>query len=289
MTSRQRADPTPNVGAAHLQLTIHLWGALLAGISVAACDFAKHDQSQARTPIVSEQQAAKETEIDGLRLLEAGAQERRLTTLDVHLGYVEKSIYPGGGKYFCGAMSGEESRSVGSVIASALSRLPDASLKTLRLRYVILCSRATAAGRRIGGIPVPPLNLLMLDVGESANDDSYLQHIFFHELYHLIEFRFNTFQDADWQTRFGAGYANGYSAGSQQTILGSGKRGFLNRYAESFPHEERAELFASLLLNPAAVAAHIKATNDDLLKDKALYVGEKCARLTGLRISLPGI
>lgn len=263
--------------------------ALLAGIGVAACDLAKRNQSEARTLPLSEQQAAKETDIDGLRLLDTAVQEPRLTTLDIHLGYVEKDIYPGGGQYLCGGMSSDESRSAGSVIAGALSRLPDASLRKLGLRYVILCSRATAAGRRIGGIPVPPLNLLMLDVGGSGNNDSYLEHLFLHELYHLIEFRFNTFRDSDWQARFGTGYANGYGAETTQATLGSGKTGFLNAYAESFPHEERAELFASLLLNPAEVAAHIQATNDDVLKEKALYVVEKCARLMGLHMTLPGI
>lgn len=245
------------------------------------------DVAVAQTP--SERQAAKETYIDGLRLLDAAAWEPRLTTLGIHLGYVEKDTRPGGGKYFCGAMSREDSRSAGRTVTTALLRLPDASLGKLRLRYVILCGRAMAAGQRIGGIPVPPLDLLMLDVGEYGNNASYLQRVFLHELYHLIEYRFNTHQDAEWQKQFGAGYANSYSGRMQQSSIGSGKRGFLNAYAETYPHEERAELFASLVLHPAEVAAHIKATNDAVLKEKALYLVRKCERLIGLRIALAGI
>lgn len=147
--------------------------ALLAGMSVAACDRARHDQSSERTPPLSDEQAAKETDIDGLRLLGAAAAPR-LTTLDIHLGHVQTDIYPGAGKYFCGAVPGDESRVAGRAVASALSRLPDASLRRVGLRYVILCSRTTAAGQRIGGIQVPPLNLLMLDVGESGDNDLYL-------------------------------------------------------------------------------------------------------------------
>lgn len=74
---------------------------------------------------LSEQQAAKETYIDGLRLLEAAAQEPRLTTLGIHLGYVEQDTRPGGGRYFCGAMSRHESRSAGRIITTALLKLPD--------------------------------------------------------------------------------------------------------------------------------------------------------------------
>jgi hypothetical protein len=262
----------------------------IAVAAAGACGGAKRDQSDVHAAPLSDQRAAKETEIDGLRLLDTAVQEPRLTALDLHLGYVESDTHPGGGRYLCGGMSNSESTSAASGIARALSRLPDTSLTRVGLRYVILCSRAEAAGRRIGGIPVPPLNLLMVDVGTgSANsDDSRLQHLFLHELYHLIEYRFNSFQDADWQSRFGAGYDNAYGNDAGQSTVGSGKRGFLNRYSESFPHEERAELFASLLLNPAEVAAHIDATNDSLLKDKASYVADKSARLIGLRITLPG-
>src|SRR5215207_8766742 len=154
----------------------------------------------------SEQQAAKETYIDGLRLLNVGTQEPRLTTLGINLGYVETDTRPGGGKYFCGALSQNDARAAARPITMALLKLPDASLKNLRLRYLILCSSAMAGGQRIGGIPVPPLDLLMLDIGESSNNTTYLQHIFLHELYHLIEFRFNTYQDPEWQKQFGAGY-----------------------------------------------------------------------------------
>lgn len=238
---------------------------------------------------VSEQQAAKETQIDGLRLLDPAAQEPRLKALGIHLAHVEKDTRPGGGRYFCGAMSRDESRAAGKIISAALLKLPDAALGKVRLRYVILCSPAMASGQRIGGIPVPPLDLLMLDAGGSGTDPSYLQHGFLHELYHLIEFRFGTYQDTEWQNLFGTGYANRYGPGLEHSRIGSGKRGFLNAYAETFPHEERAELFASLLLNPAEVAAHIEATNDALLKEKTLYLVRKCERLLGLRIAVPGI
>jgi hypothetical protein len=236
----------------------------------------------------SEQQAAKETYIDGLRLLNAATQEPRLMTLGINLGYVEADTRPGGGKYFCGALSQTDARSAGRPIAAALLKLPDASLKNLRLRYLILCSSAMAAGQRIGGIPVPPLDLLMLDIGESGSNASYLQHTVLHELYHLIELRSNSYQDAQWQQKFGAGYANSYGGRMKQSPVGTGKKGFLNAYSETYPHEERAELFASLLLNPAEVAAHIKATKDETVKAKALYLIAKCERLIGLRIALPG-
>ena len=91
------------------------------------------------------------------------------------------------------------------------------------------------------------------------------------------------------QQAFGSGYANSYNERMGPSRLGSGKRGFLNAYAETYPHEERAELFASLLLNAPEVVAHIRATNDEVLKQKALYLAKKCERLLGLRMVVPGM
>ena len=80
--------------------------------------------------------------------------------------------------------------------------MPYESVRKLGLRFVILCGAAKEGERPIGGINVPPLNLLMLEVGPS------LERTTLHELYHLAESRYNTLADADWDRQF-AGYANG--------------------------------------------------------------------------------
>src|SRR5437867_616460 len=258
-------------------------------IAAVACDRAKDqhaDTARAVAPL-SEQQAAKETEIDGLRFVDPETRGPRLTSLGIQIGYVESTTFPGGGRYMCGGMSAEESRSAGAVIETALSRLPDDALKRLHVRYLILCSQTTANGRRIGGIPVPPLDLLMVAVGTSRKNNAYLPHLFLHELYHLIEYRFNTYQDREWDRRF-SGYSNDYGSATGVRIA-SGRPGFLNSYAETFPHEDRAELFASLVLEPDAVATHIKATNDQVLREKALYLADKCSRLLGVALPVAGL
>jgi hypothetical protein len=234
----------------------------------------------------AEQMAAKATYIDGLRLLNSAEKSSRLALLGIDLAYVENDSRPGGGKYLCGALSRDVTRAAGSAIASALSKLSDAALSKLGLKYVVLCSRVLAGGQAVGGIPVPPLNLLMLNVDEHGGNTPYQQYIFLHELYHLIEFKFNSYQDAEWQQLFGAAYANSYEGKLKRSAIGSGKRGFLNAYAETYPHEDRAELFASLLLDPAGVFAQMR--DDVLLQKKVRYMAEKCERLMGLRIVLSG-
>ena len=238
---------------------------------------------------MSEQQASKETHISDLQLLRSTNKESRINILGINLGYVEKDTKPGNGKYLCGALKRSKAIEAGTIIIKALSTMSDASLKKIELKYIVLCSHAMAKGRRIGGIPVPTLKLLMLDVGENSGDSSYLQRIFLHELYHLIEYRFDTFRDKTWEKRFGAGYANSYSSQLTQSRIGSGKKGFLNSYSQTYPHEDRAELFANLLLAPIKVIKYTKSKNDQLLKEKVRYMAEKIEQMMGTQLSLNGL
>jgi hypothetical protein len=227
----------------------------------------------------SERDGARETEFEGLRLL-GSSQERRLTQLGVSLGYVETDTRPGGGQYVCGALDRNSALSAASSVAEALQYLPDTAFARLRLRYVVLCGFATAAGQSIGGIPVPPLDLLMLDASGSAGN---LQHTTLHELYHLFEYRIGSFSDAAWSGQF-EGYSNSYPGLLRRSPVGSGRAGFINSYGESHPHEERAELFAFMLLSPAAVAA--QAARDPVLRRKTEYIADKCERQLGVPIAL---
>ena len=223
-----------------------------------------------------ERQAARETEFDGLRLLEATAR-------GVHFGYVDVDTRPSEGMYTCGALRRGDAESAATTVATALQSLPDGALARLRLRYVILCGSATAAGQRIGGIPVPPLDLLMLD----ASDDVSMQHRTLHELYHLLEYRFGGIGDADWSAQFGGGYSNRYPAMLHKAPLGSGKPGFASAYGETYPHEDRAELFAHMVLNPRELAGLISSRGDTVLKRKVDFLSDKLDRAIGLAVTLP--
>jgi hypothetical protein len=223
-----------------------------------------------------ERQAARETEFDGLHLL--GEIMR-----GVHFGYVEIDTRPSEGMYVCGALRRGDAAAAAATVATALQSLPDGALSKLRLRYVIVCGGATAGGQRIGGIPVPPLDLLMLD----ASDDLSMQHRTLHELYHLIEYRFGGIGDAEWTAQFGGGYSNQYPGMLRKAPLGSGKPGFATAYGETYPHEDRAELFAHMVLNPRELAGLIGSRGDAVLRRKVDFLSDKLDRAIGLAVSLP--
>lgn len=231
----------------------------------------------------SDAEAAQATEIDGLRVL-APLQDLRLTQLGLVLTYVEQDTRPGGGKYRCGGMSRHTAQQAGTVVAKAFKTLPDAAIDKARLRYIVLCSQVHAGDQEIGGFPVPPLDLLML----STTGGTYaLQHKTLHELFHLFEYRFGVIDDPAWLSRFGEGYRHGYANGTD-TTLGSGGAGFVNQYATISPSEERAELFANLLLARSALETHIIRQRDELLREKVDYFMDHYQRMLGMRLALRG-
>ena len=240
----------------------------------------------ARAQSLADDLASQETQLPGLRLVAARDFDPRVSSLGIRLGYLEKDVRPGDtGRYFCGALTKDRGISAAQYVAAALARLPYVPVRRLGVRYVILCGGAKDGDRPIGGIPVPPLNLLMLDVGTS--NPAFPESATLHELYHLAEVRFSTFADADWDRQF-SGYANVY-APDLKGGLGSGKPGFVDAYAETFPQEDRAELFATLLLKPGDVLARIRATGDSVLRAKVLYMDQKSQRLLALKLAPDGL
>jgi hypothetical protein len=232
-----------------------------------------------------DQRAAEETEFPGLRLVAPRYVDSRLTLLGIRLGYVEQDVRLGTtGKYFCGGLSLERGANAAAPVGAALARLPYESVRKLGLRYVILCGGAKSGERGIGGIPVPPLNLLMLNVGVNGLTPR-LEGMTLHELYHMVELRFDAFKDTAWDQQF-TGYFGDYAAADALT---DGNPGFLNAYAQTFPHEDRAELFSALLLRPDEIVTRIRTTNDAVLRRKVVYMDQKSQNLLGLKLAPGGL
>ncbi len=232
--------------------------------------------------------AAEELGIGGLHLLDTRHADSRLSLWGIRLAYVESDVRLGSsGKYLCGAISADRAVIAAGPVSSGLARLPYETVYRMGLRYVVLCGGARSGDREIGGIPVPPLHMLMLDVGRASNG-AYLESSTLHELYHMAELRINELADGEWNQQFG-GYADAYAPHLLNGRIGSGAPGFLNAYSQTFPHEDRAELFSELVQNPSAVVAHIRATGDAVLRRKILYMHERSQRLLALKLAPDGL
>jgi hypothetical protein len=226
-------------------------------------------------------QAARETDLPSLRLVDRRDVDPRLGSLGILLAYVEQDERPGDGRFFCGALSDDRIGIAAPPVAAALARVPYWSVRKLGVRYVLLCAGARKGDLTIGGMSASRLDLLLLDV--ASGNAAFLEDVTLHELYHMAESRFNTLHDPDWSRQF-TGYSNAYAPDLLKGELGSRRPGFLNAYSETFPYEERAELFAALMIKPDDVLAQIRATSDSVLRRKVLYMDEKVWRMLGLRL-----
>lgn len=218
--------------------------------------------------------AAQETYIPEIRLLPASLSP----SPSIVMTYVEKDNQPGGGRYFCGGMSQSHASEAARDVSRAFGNLSSGMWDRITLKYVLLCSEAKANGRSIGGIPVPPIKLLMLSAGNAGSASSRLPMTALHELFHLIEIQQNSYNDTSWNASF-SGYQNRYDR--NDVTVGSAGKGFINAYGASFPHEERAEIFANLLLNQPSITQYFANTNDAILRKKVSVVKAKCTSMLG--------
>ena len=194
----------------------------------------------------------------------------------IHVGYVNAVSRPGGGRYTCDPFSNIASDAVITNIQNSLDQYH--FTESLRLDYLVLCRHMTANGQQIGGIPIPPLKLLMIVVSKKASSHQVV-HLFWHELFHYLEIKSGTYNDRQWDVQF-SGYQHEYELkASQLTVLGGGRKGFINRYSESYPHEDRAEIAAWILTDKAFLIQFSRQNDDKLIAQKIRYVEEKLKRL----------
>lgn len=236
--------------------------------------------AQAADWAAKESAAAKALYIPELKLVSpdmvSGEAAVNLRRSNVSLAYVETTVNPG--KYTCTALNQSTLKEATNSVAEALGKLSDAALAKIGLGCVLLCGEAKAGGRMIGGIPVPPLKTLMLSMG--GNDPAYQSHIFFHELFHYMEFIQNrSTNDPNWNAKF-----TGYGSANTGWKLGSGADGFVSAYAQSAPEEDRAEVFAHLMSAPATLHRYADSRNDAVLNEKVSYIKSMASGRFGIDV-----
>jgi len=230
--------------------------------------------AQARDWDQLEAQAGKALFIPELKLV------RRDAPHGVLFAYVEQDVNPG--KYSCTSMDGSQAAQAADALEHSVAAVGETALSRGNLKYVLLCDQSYAQGNAIGGIPVPPLKVLMLSVGGAG--DEYAQRLFCHELYHYLEFVLaRGIRDAQWDQRF-SGYEGGYGQmNGGKGRMGSGDTGFVSAYAQTLAEEDRAEIFSFMMADPQGLRNYVRTHNDSVLREKVEYVRDKAAREFGVR------
>ncbi len=157
------------------------------------------------------------------------------------------------------------------------SLYPPDVIKRADLERIILCEDLVFDGQRRGAIPDWANNTLYLDVARAAYDPHYQRIVIHHEFFHMIDFRDDGVIDDDqgWKALNPPSFTYGKGGKFYQSQLGLGVPdnsliGFLNRYSTTGVDEDKAEVFANMMVN-YSVVDH-RAKSDPIIKAKMEYL-----------------
>jgi hypothetical protein len=150
---------------------------------------------------------------------------------------------------------------------------PPALVTRSKLKRVVLCSELSFAGQRRNAIPDFGEDTLYLDVSRGTYSKPYLRAVIHHEYYHIIDYQDDgsVYRDERWEAlnpadfKYGSGGRNAQDV-KTTSVLTDRYPGFLNHYSTTGVEEDKAEVFAHLIVNAARVEEQAK--KDRVLQTK---------------------
>jgi hypothetical protein len=167
-----------------------------------------------------------------------------------------------------------------SIFAFEWSLYPADLVQRTGLKRVVFCKELSFERQLRTGVPDFENNVLYLDVKRGRHDEIYVRKVIHHEFFHIIDLRDDgkLYEDERWCRLNPPGFKYGSGGAKLQhdptvTTTGNDAPGFFNRYATAGVEEDKAEVFAHLMVEPKKVAERAKA-------DK--YMRAKVERMTEL-------
>lgn len=168
------------------------------------------------------------------------------------------------------------------LFAAEFGLYPPSLIKNARLKRVILCTDLTFAGQRRNAIPDFENDTLYLDAVRGASNKKYLRKVIHHEFFHIIDLLDDgkLYRDERWaalnpkEHRYGDGGRNSQNL-SSTSVLTDKFPGFLNHYSTTGVEEDKAEIFANLIVEPEVVKK--LAESDAVLQSKLAQMRELLA------------
>jgi hypothetical protein len=179
----------------------------------------------------------------------------------------------------------EELRAYSRLFAQEFALYPPDLVRRSHLKSVVLCRELAFAGQRRNAIPDFEHDTLYLDVSRGTYSKSYLRKVIHHEFFHVIDYRDDgsLYEDDRWKSlnpagfKYGTGGRNAQEM-SQTSVLTAEFPGFLNHYSTTAVEEDKAEVFANLIVDLECVED--TARGDPVLRAKVAQVKELLARFS---------
>lgn len=177
-----------------------------------------------------------------------------------------------------GVIEGRGSDSAGltryqKLLKREFSLYPQSLVAKTKLQRIVLCQGLTFAGQRRFAIPDFEHDTYYLDVGSRNETDHYLCKVIHHDFFHIIDYRDDglLYEDEHWKMlnppdfKYGRGGAS--ALGDSTTgALTDRYPGFLNNYSTTGVEEDKAEIFAHLIVSNCTVSERI--ASDEIVKLK---------------------
>jgi hypothetical protein len=159
------------------------------------------------------------------------------------------------------AAAGDDIDGYSVLFVREFSLYPPALIKRCNLKRVVLCEGLSFDGQLRGAIPDFEHDTLYLDVLRGGYDRLYLCKVLHHEFFHIIDYRDDghVYEDKEWAAlnppsfKYGSGGKNAQHVASARELTDK-FAGFLNYYSTTGVEEDKAEVFANLIVDSAYVA-----------------------------------
>jgi hypothetical protein len=160
---------------------------------------------------------------------------------------------------------------------------PRSLVTNTMLKRVVLCKDLSYAGQRRNAVPDFEHDSLYLEVARGSYDHTYLRKVIHHEFFHIIDYRDDgsLYRDDRWTALNVPGFSYGTGGQNAQgiatsSVLTDQYPGFLDYYATTGVEEDKAEVFANLIVDPAYVESRTKT--DPILRAKVQMMWELLRR-----------
>ena len=155
------------------------------------------------------------------------------------------------------------------------NKYPIELIKVADLKQVAIVKNLKYSSQERSALPDFLQEILYLDAFAGSNNPLYQRHVVHHEFYHLLEeevYGNVYFKDPEWGAlnpddfRYGDGGANARTG--PQYDLTHPEPGFINLYSTSGLEEDKAEIFAALMVPEERKLISAWAQSDPVLKAK---------------------
>lgn len=154
------------------------------------------------------------------------------------------------------------------------SLYPPKLIRLAKLKRVVFCDELSFAGQRRNAVPDFEHDTLYLDIVPGVENSLYMRKVLHHDVYHMIDYRDDgrLYNDDRWlllnppQFQYSRGGGKSVQDLAETSVFTDNCPGFLNHYSTMGVEEDKAEIFAHMLVEGSYVSR--RAARDDVLAAK---------------------